>query len=225
MTQRVTISSPGQADLGGELALPPPGVRAPALVLVHEWWGVNDHVRSLADRFSREGFLVFAPDLFHGKTTKDAGEAGALMAALDWKRALAEIGSSVAFLGDHVHGNGRVGVTGFCLGGALTFAAAANVDGLSAAVPFYGLPKPEFAHWERVRAPLQAHFAARDEWAKASIAKEIQGRLEALGRAMELHVYDADHAFVNDARPEVYDAEAAKLAWQRAVAFLKKHLA
>jgi carboxymethylenebutenolidase len=224
MTQRVTISSFGRADVQGELALPPPGMRAPALVLMQECWGLNDHVRSLADRLSREGFIVFAPDLYHGKTTKDPNEAGALMAALDWKRALAEIGAAVAFLGDHVHGNGKVGVTGFCMGGALTFAAAANVDDVAAAVPFYGLPKPEFARWEHVRAPIQAHFAARDEWAKAGIAREIQQKLEANGRTMELHVYDADHAFMNDTRPEVYDPEAARLAWQRAVAFLKKHL-
>lgn len=224
MTQRLTLSSPGQADLQGELALPPPGMRAPALVLVQEWWGVNDHVRSLADRFSREGFIVFAPDLFHGKTTKDANEARALMTALDWKRALAEIASSVAFLGDHVHGNGKVGVTGFCLGGGLAFAAACNVEGIAAAVPFYGLPKPEFARWERVRAPIQAHFGEHDESVKASVGREVQAKLESIGRTMELHVYDAGHAFMNDTRPDAYNAEAAKVAWQRAVAFLKKNL-
>ena len=202
MTQRVTISSLGQADVQGELALPPPGLRAPALVLVHEWWGVNDHVRSIATRLSREGFIVYAPDLFHGKTTKDPGEASALMAALDWKRALAEIASSVAFLGDHVYSNGKVGVVGFCMGGALTFAAAA-LDEVSAVVPFYGLPKPEFAKKEKMRAPIQAHFAARDEWAKAGIARELQAELEAAGRSMDLHVYDADHAFMKIGRAHV----------------------
>ncbi|HEU4408951.1 MAG TPA: dienelactone hydrolase family protein [Polyangiaceae bacterium] len=223
MTQRVTISSPGHADVQGELALPPPGLRAPALVLVHEWWGVNDHVRAVAGRLSREGFIVYAPDLFHGKTTKDPNEAGALLAALDWKRALAEIASSVAFLGDHVYSNGKVGVLGFGLGAGLTFAAAALAE-VSAAVPFYGLPKPEFARKEAMRAPIQAHFAARDQWAKPSIARELQAELEAAGRSMELHVYDADHAFLNDTRPEVYNAQAAETAWQRAVAFLKKQL-
>lgn len=224
MTQRVTISSPGHADVQGELALPPPGLRAPALVLVHGWWGVTDHARSLADRLSREGFLVYAPDLYHGKATKDPAEADAFMAALDWKRALAEIASSVAFLGDHVYGNGRVGVVGFGLGGGLAFAAA-SIEGVGAVVPFYGLPKPEFARWERLRAPVQAHFAARDAAAPPGLATELQAKIEAAGGSMELHVYDADHAFLNDARPEVYNPEAAALAWQRAVAFLKKTLA
>ncbi|HEU4536754.1 MAG TPA: alpha/beta fold hydrolase [Polyangiaceae bacterium] len=223
MTQRVTISSPGQADVRGELALPPPGLRAPALVLVHGEWGVNDHVRSIADRLGREGFLVYAPDLYHGKVTKDPSEASALASALDWKRALAEIASSVAFLGDHVYGNGRVGVIGFGLGGGLAFAAAA-LEGVAAAVPFYGLPKPEFAPWQRPRAPLQAHFAARAAGAKPGLAREIQAKVEASGGSMELHVYEADHAFLNDARPEAYDAAAAALAWGRAVAFLKKTL-
>ena len=223
MTQRVSFSSPGQADVQGELALPPPGLRAPALVLVQEWWGVNDHIRSIAERLAREGFIVYAPDLYHGKITKDPAEASALMGALDWKRALAEIASSVAFLGDHVYSNGKVGVIGFCMGGGLAFAAAA-LDDVCAVVPFYGLPKPEFAKKEKLRAPVQAHFSARDEWAKVSIARELQAELEAAGRSMELHVYDADHAFMNDARPEVYDAAAAELAWKRAVGFLKKKL-
>jgi carboxymethylenebutenolidase len=223
MTQRVTISSPGQADVQGELALPPPGLSAPAVVLVQGRWGVNDHVRAVADRLGREGFLVYAPDLYHGKTTKDPGEAGTLMAALDTKRALAEIASAVAFLGDHVYGNGKVGVLGFGTGGALAFAAS-GLDGVSAVVPFYGLPAPEFVHRDRPRAPIQAHFATRDEWAKPSIARELQAELDAAGRSMELHLYDAEHAFMNDSRPEVYNAEAAQLAWQRAVAFLKKKL-
>jgi carboxymethylenebutenolidase len=108
------------------------------------------------------------------------------------------------------------------MGGALTFAAAAAIPHLGAAVPFYGLP-PSGA-WHRVKAPVLAHFASRDGWAKPEGARAIQEAITAAGGSMELHVYEADHAFVNDTRPEVHDPESARLAWERSVAFLRAHL-
>jgi carboxymethylenebutenolidase len=225
MTQRTDFSSKSGKDSSGELALPQGSDKAPAVVLIQEWWGVNDHVRSLVERLAADGFLVLAPDLYHGKTTKDPGEAGKLMQSLDWGRAIDEIAGAVSFLASHPKSSGKVGILGFCMGGALSFAAATKIPELAAAVPFYGVPSGPWADWSKVRAPIQAHFARRDEWAKASLAEEIKKQLEGHGQRMELHVYDADHAFVNDTRPEVYAPDAAKTAWQRAVAFLKEHLA
>jgi carboxymethylenebutenolidase len=111
------------------------------------------------------------------------------------------------------------------MGGALTLAAACNVPGLSAAVPFYGI-SPVPLDWTRATAPLLAHFAKKDQWATVALAEQVKKDIEKAGKTtMELCVYDADHAFANDTRPEVHDAACTKLAWERTIAFLKKHLA
>jgi carboxymethylenebutenolidase len=223
MATRTTFKAKSGSDTSGEISLPEGAGKAPAVVLAQEWWGINDHIRSLLDRLAKAGFVALAPDLYHGKTAKDAGEAGKMMQALDWKGAMDEIAGAAVSLTKHERGNGKVGMIGFCMGGALTFAAATQVPELAAAAPFYGIPGPE-TDYKKVRAPIQAHFAKRDDWAKASTAEEIKKVIEQNGGSMELFVYDADHAFVNDTRPEVYSADNAKQAWDRAMAFLHEHL-
>lgn len=225
MTTRVTFKSKTGSDISGELATPSGADKAPAVVLVQEWWGVNDHVRDLVGRLAAEGFLVVAPDLYHGKTTKDAAEASKLMSELDTLAAVGEIAGAVAYLKEHPRGNGKVGVIGFCMGGALSFASACHIDGLSAVVPFYGIPPAEKVDYSKVTAPILAHVAKRDEWVTVPKAQEIKKQLDDRGHPLQLEIYDADHAFMNDTRPEVYDKANAKLAWDRTVAFLKKHLA
>ncbi|MBS2015176.1 MAG: dienelactone hydrolase family protein, partial [Deltaproteobacteria bacterium] len=147
MTTKASFTAKNGNPVNGELAEPPVTSggegRAPSLVLVQEWWGLNDHVRSLADRLAKEGFLVVAPDLYHGKVAKDAAEAGTLMTELDTLQAVGEIAGAAAWLKQHPRSNGKVGVIGFCMGGALSLASACHVEGLSAAVPFYGLPPAE----------------------------------------------------------------------------------
>jgi carboxymethylenebutenolidase len=224
MTTSVTFKGKSGQDVTGELAEPSGTGKAPTVVLVQEWWGINGHIKSLAERLANEGFLVVATDLYHGKIAKDAGEATQLMTALDTLEAVKDIAATVSFLKEHPRGNGKVGVIGFCMGGALTFAAACHVEGLSAVVPFYGTPPAEKVDYAKVTAPILAHFAKRYQWATVAKAEEIKKQCDALGRSMQLEIYDADHAFVNDTRPEVYDEKNAKLAWQRSVDFLKKHL-
>ncbi len=225
MTTRIALKAKSGAPLEGVLAEPTSNgsATAPTLVLLQEWWGVNDHIESLADRFAAEGFLTLAPDLYRGAIAKTADEAGKMMAALDWPRAMDDIAGAVAFLRAHPRGNGKVGVTGFCMGGALAFASACNVDGIDAVVPWYGVPSN--ADYTKITAPVLAHFAKHDSWAKPEYAFAIRDTLAAVGKPMELHVYDAQHAFANDTRPEVYDEAATKLAWERTVAFLRGKLA
>lgn len=223
MAEKVTFSSRSGAQASGEVVLPQGNDRAPGVVLIQEWWGVNDHIRSLLGRLAAEGFVALAPDLYHGTVTRDPEEAGRLLNALDKPRAIEEIAGAVSYLTGHPRSNGKVGVMGFCMGGAFTFASAAMIPDIGAAVPFYGIPSPA-PDYTQVRAPILAHFASRDGWAKASDAEALQRQLQGLGKSMELHVYDADHAFVNDTRPEVYAPEAAKLAWERSVAFLRRNL-
>jgi carboxymethylenebutenolidase len=226
MPKRITFNSKSGTPIEGEIALPGGDMKAPGVVLIQEWWGINGHIRSILDRLASAGFIALAPDLYHGASTTEFAEAEALMKALNWDKALDEIGGAAAHLHAHERCIGRVGVTGFCLGGALAFATATHYpDLISAAVPFYGIPpEPARADFSKVRAPIMAHFASRDQWAKPELAQMIQAEVERAGQTMELHVYEADHAFYNDTRPDVYNIEAAKLAWKRSMDFLHKHL-
>ncbi len=192
--------------------------KAPGLVVLQEWWGINDQIQAVAARFAAAGFVVLVPDLYHGKVAQSAEEAGGMMKALDRGQALQEIAGAV----DHLRslGNGKVAVTGFCLGGALAFASAVQIRGLAAVVPFYGLPGD--LDWSKVDAPIQAHFAQHDDWATVAGAQKIK---EAVTVPMALHVYDAQHAFANDTRPDVYNPAAAQQAWERAVSFLRAQTA
>jgi carboxymethylenebutenolidase len=225
MSQRIHYTAKDGTKLEGAQAEPDGSGKAPAIVIVQEWHGISAHISGLVDRFAAEGFLAIAPDLYHGKLAKDDAEAGKLMGALDKPKAVKEVVDAIAFARTLPRSNGKVALTGFCLGGALTFAAAAQDEQLSAALPFYGLPSVP-VDWTKVRAPIQAHFAKVDDWATVSGAEEIQRAIAKAGRTtMELHVYDAGHAFMRETDPRKYDAPAAKLAWERSLAFLRKHLA
>ncbi len=192
----------------------------PGVVILHEYWGVNEQIQGIAKRFAHAGMCARVVDLYDGKVTKDSAEAGALMKALDWGKAVEQIATAVAELKAHARCTGKVAVTGYCMGGALTFSAAVNIRGLACTVPFYGLPGA--LDWSKVDAPVQAHFARQDDWATVAGAEWIRDSLKV---PMELHVYEAKHAFCNESRPEVYDAEAATLAWSRAIAFIRQHTA
>lgn len=222
MSKRVTFQAKSGAMASGDLEEPKGSDRAPAVVVIQEWWGLNDHVRSLVHRLAQAGFVALAPDLYHGTVTKDPDQAGKLMAALDWPRALDEIDGAASYLEAHPRSNGKVGIIGFCMGGALTFAAAAHTPTFSAAVPFYGVPKQ--ADWSKLKAPVLAHFSKTDQWATPQAAKDIKKAIESHGGSMRLEIYDAEHAFMNDTRPEVYAPKEAALAWERTIEFLKEHL-
>jgi len=194
----------------------------PGLIVVHEWWGLNDGIRAMGERFASEGFTVLVPDLFDGKSTADAAEAGALMQAMKTERSMEIIDACATEL---AHRTGKkVGITGFCLGGAMAFAAAASVHGIACAVPFYGIPRPDYFEAAKMSCPIQAHFAKADDWARADKAQELADAMRERGGKMELHVYDAGHAFMREGDASTYSAENAKLAWGRASAFLHAQL-
>jgi carboxymethylenebutenolidase len=224
MTERVTFhAKPGAVE--GALAFPQGKGRFPAVVVVQEWWGVNAQIESICERWAKEGFIALAPDLYHGVVVPigKADEAGAAMGKLDFGKAVQELAGAIEYVKMHPRCSGKVALTGYCMGGALSLATAAAVPGLAAVVPFYGMPPA--ADWAKVDAPVQAHFAQHDDWATVAGAQKIQAALAAHGKVMDLHVYDAQHAFCNDLRPEVYSAEAASQAWGRAVAFVRQHTA
>ncbi len=151
-------------------------------------------------------------------------EAERLSGLLDWERALVRIAGAARYLTRHRRCDGRVGIVGFGLGGGLAFAAASRMPELGAVVAFYGLPVKGTFDPERVTAPVLAHFAARDPWARPERGKQIQDAIRRSHGQMSLCVYEADHAFVNDSRGEVYAANLATLAWDRTMVFLQDQL-
>ena len=219
MTARVSFTSRNGQPVDGALAAPAGTGKAPAVVVIQEWWGLNDQIKKTCERFAAEGFLALAPDLYHGKLTKRADEAQHLMSTLDWGRALEDLAGAVTYLREHERSTGKVSVMGFCMGGALSFLTACNVPGLAAVAPFYGVPPDQ--DWSKVDAPVQAHFASHDDWATPDKGRAIKAAIERAGGSMELFVYDAQHAFFNEQRPEVHSKEASELAWKRTIDFLR----
>jgi carboxymethylenebutenolidase len=204
------------------VAMPDGNGRHPGVVVIHEWWGVNDQIKSTADRWAKEGFVAVVPDLYDGKVVplNKADEAAAAMNALDFPKAVQTILGAIDALKDNPRCNGKVSVTGYCMGGALTLATATQAKGLSSIVPFYGIPGS--GDFSKIDVPVQMHVAEHDDWVTVPKAKEVQA---AVGSKMELHTYDAHHAFCNDQRPEVFHPSACAQAWSRAVQFVRDHSA
>ncbi len=199
--------------------------KAPAVVVIQEWWGLQGQIKSVCDRFAQDGFTALAPDLFGGKVVPyhDSAAASAMMNSLDFKAATEEaVRGAVRHLKAR---GGKVGLTGFCMGGAVTVIGAARIPELDAAVTFYGLPPPQVASGKDVRVPLQGHFASEDDWITPDKADAFEKELKAAKKTYEIHRYKGHHAFMNSERKEVYDAKAAKAAWDRCVAWFRKHLA
>lgn len=224
MTTRVSFPGKSGAELFAEVAEPRGTDESPAVILLQEYWGLNEHIKEVADRMALEGFFVVAPDLYHGVVTKDPAEASRLATELDTLKAVEEIGAAVAFAAAHDRSSGKVGVMGFCLGGALALASACHVPGLSAVVAFYGIPPAEKVDYTKATAPIMTHVATKDRWVTPEKMEGVRKALAGRGHPIEVHLYDADHGFANDTRP-VYDAASATLAWQRTVAFFRRHLA
>ena len=194
------------------------------MVVIQEWWGLNDQICGVADRFARAGFNALAVDLFQGRVTQKPDEASHLMNGLDFPGAThQDIRGAVDYL-RRLDGGGKVAAMGFCMGGALTIAAAVHVPNLSAAVCFYGIPPREFADPADIRIPFQGHFASLDDWCTPAAVDALEAAMRAKGATPELYRYDADHAFFNERRGEVYDAICAAQAWERTLAFLARHL-
>jgi carboxymethylenebutenolidase len=194
-----------------------------AVVLIHEWWGINDHMRDIALRYAKEGYLCVAPDLFRGKVAKNTEEAGQLMKELALADGLDTIDSAIAEI-RHSYAVDQIGITGFCMGGTFALRAACEIGDLAAAAPFYGdIPEEEVL--ARLNVPTLFVAGARDGWINAEKVSALKKAAEKNDLPVEVIVYDADHAFFNDTRPEVYDAKSAADAWRRVLAHFQKHLA
>lgn len=199
---------------------------ARGLVLIQEWWGLVDHIKDVADRFADEGFVVLAPDLYDGKQTKSPDQAAKMFMALRIDEAAKDIRGAARHLAGLPHvAPEKVGVLGFCMGGQLAlYAAQEYPEEIGAAVDFYGVHPNVPIEPERVRVPVQLHFGKRDTNVPEEKARELVERLSRGSEEVDAHFYDADHAFFNDTRPEVYSSADAERAWTRSVDFLRRHL-
>ncbi len=229
MGELVSFPSNGH-EAGGYLALPVSG-QGPAVVVIQEWWGLVPHIEQVCDRFAAEGFVALAPDLYHGAkvANSEPDEAGKLMMALNTDQAVKDMSGAVDFLlGNDAVSSSSVGVVGFCMGGGLALAlACARPDAVSACCPFYGvMPWPSLQpDYSKLEASVLGHFAEDDTMFTPAMVRELERRLRAEGKEVELIIHtDTDHAFFNDTRPEVHDAEASSRAWDSVVPFLKAHV-
>jgi len=198
---------------------------APGVVVIQEWWGLQDQVKGLCDRFAAAGFTALAPDLFGGKVVPyhDRAEAAHSMNELDFGDATTQYVQGAA---DYLRQNGApVGVVGYCMGGAIAMLSAAKVHGLSAAIAYYGLPPREALAPADLAVPVQGHFASRDDWCTPGIVIEFERELREAGRPHDFFHYEADHAFANEQRFAPHDRHLAELAWGRTINFLARHLA
>jgi carboxymethylenebutenolidase len=195
---------------------------APGFVVIQEWWGLNPQIKKTADRLAEAGYRALVPDLYRGKLATAAEEANHLMSGLNFPDAASEdIRGAVQYL---KQSSQAVAVGGFCMGGALTLLAALKVPEADAGAVFYGLPPIDFTAFQSVKIPLILHFANTDDWCTPAKVTELEAALKKSPSRFELYRYDAKHAFMNEARPEVYEPAAAKSAWDRTLAFLKKSL-
>ncbi|HEU0217633.1 MAG TPA: dienelactone hydrolase family protein [Stellaceae bacterium] len=195
----------------------------PGIVVIQEWWGLNDQICGVVDRFARAGYTALAPDLYKGRLTTVPDEANHLMSSLNFPDAThQDLRGAVQHLkGTSGTSGAKVGVMGFCMGGALTVAACVHIPEAAAGVCFYGIPPKEFADPAAIKIPFQGHFASQDDWCTPAAVDELETAMA--GAKPEIYRYDAAHAFFNERSP-AYDIACANVAWERTAAFLKAKL-
>jgi carboxymethylenebutenolidase len=216
----------GDKEVPAFLARPGDEGTHPGVVVIQEWWGLVPHIREVAVRLARAGFIALAPDLYHGNAATEPNEARKLAMALDRERAVAECSAAAAFLvGRSDVWPKKAGVVGWCMGGGLSLSTAAHNGHIGAAVCFYGRPL-EAGDVGRLRVPVLGLYGEDDHGIPVGLVRDFDAALDSQGVAHEIVIYPgAPHAFFNDSRPEAYREEAAADAWERTLGWFRAHLA
>jgi len=229
MGSTILFNRPDGKSLSGYLAEPAHPAGAPAIVVIQEWWGVNEQIRGVADRLAVAGYFALVPDLYRGKATVEADEAHHLMTGLDFGDAASQdIRGAVQYLKTR---STQVGVTGFCMGGALTLLSVCTAPEIDAAVVWYGCPPLEYLDATKITAPLQAHWATQDEFFPTTLIDQLEGKLRMAGVNFDFHRYLAHHAFANETAvgprripATQYDPVWSQQAWDRTFRFFGRVL-
>ncbi len=229
MGTTVSFNRPDGKTVPGYLAEPAQSAGAPSIVVIQEWWGLNEQIRGVADRLATAGYRALVPDLYRGKTTVEAKEAHHLMTGLNFADAASQdVRGAVQFLKTR---SGKVGVTGFCMGGALTLLSVCMEPEIDAAVVWYGCPPLEYIDASKIQAPLQGHWATQDEAFPIATIDQLQDKLRAAHVNFDFHRYLAHHAFANETAVgphripiTQYDAVWSQQAWDRTFRFFGRWL-
>ena len=222
MGTRISFPRVDGKPAGGYLAKAE-AAKAPGVVVIQEWWGLQDQIQGICDRLALAGYQALAPDLYAGTVVPyhDAEAAAREMNSLNFAEATDQVvRGAVQHLGK---GGVKVGLTGFCMGGAVAVLGACRIPEVAAAIAFYGLPPENAFKPGDIRIPFQGHYANTDDYITPKKVNAFEAGLKAAKGDFEIFRYDAGHAFMNEQR-DVYDREAAELAWKRMLAFWKKHL-
>lgn len=216
----------GERSVAAHVAVPATG-RGPGVVVLHEAWGLDDYVRGVCARLAREGFVALAPDFFDGRLARDVAEASRLVAELEDARVLADLDGAVHALLSHAAVDGpKVGVLGFCMGGHFALVAGSRNRRVGAVVDFYGLFAAPPLDLAGLEAPVLAIFAEHDDFIAADAIERLHRDLRATGKPASVEVEPGvHHGFMNDTRPDRFDAAAAAKGWDRLLAFLRAELA
>jgi carboxymethylenebutenolidase len=225
MGQMVTFPSNGKTA-NGYLATPAQS-NGKGVVVIQEWWGLVPHIKEVADRFAAQGYTALAPDLYHGQTANEPTEAGKLFMALNVERAELDLRGAINCLAaQSTVTNKKVGVVGFCMGGALSlFAASKNPTAVGACVIFYGIHPNVKPDLDALTAPVLGLYAEKDGFVTPEVVRGLESELKQRGKSVEMHIYpDVDHAFFNNERADVYHKASAADAWRRTLEFFDKRL-
>jgi carboxymethylenebutenolidase len=228
MGEMVTFPSNG-GEAQGYLAVPDGG-HGPGVVVIEEWWGLNQQIKEVCDRYASEGFVALGPDVYGREVPiGEPDEAAEMMMALNIEQAAKDLSGAVDYLQGHDAVSGRgIGVTGFCAGGGLAlWLATLRPDAVKAVVPYYGLiPWPDAQpDYSKLQAAVQGHYAEEDDFADPETVRQLEAQLKGLGKDVEFFTYPGtDHAFTNHHRPDVFHEEHSDTAWQRTVAFFRQQL-
>ena len=221
-TDAVTVTTRDGREVSAAIAMPDSD-KAPAVLLIHEWWGLNDQIRSVAVELAKLGYVALAVDLYGGEVATTPDGARSLMQNVDGAEATDTLVSWVDFLKNHDAASGRVGTMGWCFGGGWSLSTSLAVP-VDATIIYYGNVKKDAAALAALHGPVLGHFATRDGWIDRNMVNGFEAAMQAAGKAAPtVHWYEADHAFANPSSAR-YDAEDAALSWERTVAFLREHL-
>ena len=225
----ITFQRPDGKSSSGYLVEPVDAKNAPGVVVIQEWWGLDDEIKNIANRLAEAGYRALVPDLYEGKLALEANEAEHLMNDLNFADAASQdIRGATQYL--KATGSSKVAITGFCMGGALTVLSAGLVPECDGTVVWYGYPPLEYVDASAIQKPMLAHWALHDDFFSIAGVDQLEEKLKAAGVSYDFQRYDAKHAFANpksDTRhlpPLQYNSAAAELAWDRTMSFLKQTL-
>ena len=220
----VGFKRPDGLDLDGYLSAPDDQAGAPAVLVLQEWWGLNDQICGVADRLASAGYLALVPDLYRGKMTAEEEEAHHLMNSLDFEEVTSQdVAGALQYLRAK---SSRVATMGYCMGGALALLALCHHPVLSAGVIWYGFPPLEYIDPAKIRAPVSGHWAIQDAFFSIDTVSELESRLRSAGVDARFHRYLAHHGFANETAVDPgrisrtqFDPAWAQKAWDRTLTF------